>query len=207
MMTMMPMGLKGPPNSRAEAPRTKAPAPAPALSKAKVEDFVEGLRRMCPHCSPDDLVRMAGRIKQTNDAHAPSPERSESPTPKRPYGPVNVEWLTYQPPTPGQKVRSFLLSVVPYILGLRSFKATIAARREQCGGEDACEFLHHGRTRRGLFCAACGCPESDLAAMAAKIQMPFAACPKDRWPAPASEIVVALVTATIGVSLCLWWLI
>lgn len=50
------------------------------------------------------------------------------------------------------------------------------ARLTRCGG---CPQIRV--TKRGLFCDACGCPETSLSDLRTKARMRLSACPKEQW--------------------------
>ena len=81
------------------------------------------------------------------------------------------------------KLRSFLRAVWSFIVLGDAPLATYLERIETCMGEPSivkpCDQLR--ATDTGLFCGACGCPQSPLSDVRTKARMLDIKCPLDKW--------------------------
>lgn len=70
-------------------------------------------------------------------------------------------------------------SLARALLSLRHGDVKLSVQRARMSVCESCP--HIQRTTRGIFCAACGCPETMLSDLRTKTRMRFAACPLDKW--------------------------
>jgi len=186
----------------------------PTVLDRSAEAIADDIIRASPGTTPERALEIATEIADSNktladdhwrdqkssvgivdgsrrDISGAAPSRTNGqPQPSLDDTRLIIRKLLDKPPKPwSRKVLSYLIARVPWTFGIRCPSKVVSERHTSCltKGPDTtiCDALVPGRRfQNAMFCAACGCRESNDSNLARKATMIFASCPRGHWKLP-----------------------